>query len=66
LNRKGEVLARVRAGELSLRKAAAELGCSFSWVRYLADSEQLERKREIRPGAVLVYVWLRIQPPAAL
>lgn len=40
------VLDQVRAGELSYRKAASQLGCSFSWVRYLVDPEQLEKKRE--------------------
>lgn len=39
------VLDKVRAGELSYRQAASQLGCSFSWVRYLVDPEQREKKR---------------------
>lgn len=40
------VLDQVREGKLSYRQAASLLGCSFSWVRYRVDPEQLEKKRE--------------------
>jgi hypothetical protein len=39
------VLDRVRAGELSYRRASQLIGCSFSTVRYYVDPAQRERHR---------------------